>query len=267
MIAVSNLAWPLAQEAAAFASLGASGVQGVEVAPTRIAPWDDLDAPVLADYRRRIADAGLAVSSLQAILFGRPDLQLLDDDPGPLIAHISRVVRIAAALGARVLVFGAPRNRLAGPLTAEAANARACTRLAALGAIAAAEGVVIGVEPVPAAYQGEFLTTWQEVHAMVKAVAHPGIGVHLDTACVMLGGGSIGEAIVACAPVLCHFHIAEPALANFKMPAADHPAAATALAAVGYCHWCAVEMRETPEDAIGALGGAIDFVRIHYGQA
>jgi sugar phosphate isomerase/epimerase len=265
MIAVSNLAWPLAQEAAAFALLGANGVQGVEVAPTRIAPWDDLDAPVLADYRRRIADAGLAVSSLQAILFGRPDLQLLDDDPGPLIAHISRVVRIAAALGARVLVFGAPRNRLAGPLTAEAANARACTRLAALGAIAAAEGVVIGVEPVPAAYQGEFLTTWQEVHAMVKAVAHPGIGVHLDTACVMLGGGSIGEAIVACAPSLCHFHVAEPELATFESPKADHAAAAAALAAVGYRGWRSVEMREPPVDPLGAVGHAVAFASKTYG--
>lgn len=266
MIAVSNLAWPLAQEAAAFGLLAANGVTGVEMAPTRLAPWDDLTGPLLADYRQRINDAGLVVSSLQAILFGRPELQLLDDDPAPLAVHFSAVVRVATALGARVLVFGAPRNRLCGTLAGEAALARARRRLAALGAIAADAGVVIGIEPIPAAYKGEFLTTWQEVRAMVQAVAHPGVGVLLDTACVLLGGGAIDEAIAACAPVLCHFHVAEPALATFEQPIADHSAAAAALTAAGYDGWRSVEMREPPADPLASLSKAIAFTLRHYGR-
>jgi sugar phosphate isomerase/epimerase len=265
VIAVSNLAWPPAMEAEALALLSANGVEGVEVAPTRIAPWENLDAPLLDDYRRRINDAGLAVSSLQAILFGRPDLQLLDENPQPLADHFSRVVRIASALGARVLVFGAPRNRLPGNLSTEAAFARARERLAELGRVAADAGVILGVEPVPASYQGEFLMTWQEVRTMVAAVDHPGVGVHLDTACVKLGGGSIGEAITACAPVLCHFHIAEPALASFEQPVADHSAAALALAAVGYDRWRSVEMREAAADPLDCLAQAIGFSRAAYG--
>ena len=76
-LAVSNLAWPTEQDDAAFALLARLGVAGVEVAPTRLAAWDALSAVQLADYRSRLAASGLAVSSLQAMLFGLPELQLL----------------------------------------------------------------------------------------------------------------------------------------------------------------------------------------------
>lgn len=68
-LAVSNIAWPAEQDAAAFALLNELGVGWVEIAPGRIAPWDDLSPSRAAAYRRMLADNGLAVSSLQAIYF------------------------------------------------------------------------------------------------------------------------------------------------------------------------------------------------------
>ena len=67
-LSVSNLAWPADSDSAALDLLARLGVQGVEVAPTRLAPWESITRPQLADYRHKLGSFGLRASSLQAIL-------------------------------------------------------------------------------------------------------------------------------------------------------------------------------------------------------
>jgi len=79
-ISVSNLAWGAASHASALTLLSSHGVEGVEVAPTRIADWKALSPERLRAYRSEIEGAGLRVSSLQAIFFGRAEAKLLSDE-------------------------------------------------------------------------------------------------------------------------------------------------------------------------------------------
>lgn len=265
-LAVSNLAWPAEQDDATFALLARLGVAGVEVAPTRLATWDALSAGQLADYRGRLAASGLAASSLQAVLFGLPELQLLGEEAvfAAMREHIRRVSDVAVQLGARTMVFGSPRNRLRGTMAAEAAWTIARERLHVLGEIAAAADVVIGVEPVPAFYGGDFLTSWEDVLRMVEEVASPGLQVHLDTGCVSLGGGAIQTAIEACADSLVHFHAAQVQLGSFENPDPAHAQAAAALQRIGYNGWVAIEMRQQPTEPLAAVAQAVRFVRSVY---
>lgn len=268
-IAVSNLAWDQGENAAALALLAAHGAAGVEVAPTKLAGWDELTPAMLRDYRQQIEDAGLVVSSLQAIYFARPDCHLLREaaDFERMLEHTSHVAEIGAALGAGVAVFGAPGNRARGDLSAGAARELAEGRLARLAEAAHGGGLALCVEPVPPVYGGDFLVSAAEVEAMVRRVGHPNLRLHLDTGCVMLGGDDIAAAVRSGAPVLCHFHAAEPQLGSFAKPQSDHAGAAAALAAVGYDHWVSIEMRRQPEDPLGAVQTALDLVRDTYGAA
>ncbi len=225
------------QTPAALELLSSLGVQGVEVAPTR------LPCPP-AEYRNQVADAGLAVSSLQAILHKRPDLQLFGDML-LLRDHFARMAEVAHALGAGVMVFGAPANRRRGNLPLGVAWDRAVAKLRSLAD--AAHGVVIGLEPVPEIYGGDFLTHWFEVWKMVREVDRPGLRVHLDTACVDLAGDSIGTAIRDSADVLAHYHASQPDLGDFKAPLSAHWEAAEALEEVRYQGWMAIEMRQQPD--------------------
>lgn len=265
-LAVSNLAWPTADDAEAFGLLTQLGVQGIEVAPTRLGAWDSLSATQLAAYRAKLFASGMVVSSLQALLFGKPDLQLLGDTSlfAAMQDHLRRVVEIGAALGASVLVFGSPRNRLRGSMDPGVAWQLAHERLSVLGEIAASSGVIIGIEPVPAEYGGDFLTSWEDVLRMVKDVANPGVRVHLDTGCVMLGGGDIGAAVKACAEYLAHFHAAQEQLGSFEVPMLNHLTAAKALASVGYGNWISIEMREQAPAPLVAVRQAVEFVRSTY---
>ncbi len=265
-LGVSNLAWPAEAEAAAFALLAERGADGVEVAPTRIAPWDELTPARLATFRHGCEASGLAVSSLQAVFFGRPEAALLDDAPRfeAMCEHTRRLAGIAEALGARVAVFGAPKSRLRGALAEPDAMALAADRLRVLGDIAATGGLAFGMEPVPPVYGADFLNHAAEMIELVRRTGHPAIRAHLDTACVTLGGDDPAVAIHAAAPLLAHYHMAEPELGPFAAPTCDHAAAGRALDQVGYDRWVVIEMKQGEGDGLAAVATAIDFARTHY---
>lgn len=265
-LSVSNLAFSPTAEGDEWERLVAAGVTGVEVAPTRLGPWDELQAGRLRAFRAELEGRGLSISSLQAIFFGVDGLALLGSAEAfhAMEAQIARVARIAAELKAGVAVFGAPRQRARGNLPPEGAFALGIERLSRLARVAWAEGLVVGLEPVPADYGNDFLPGWRDVLAMVQAVDHPGLRVHLDTSCVALGGDDIAEAIQVCAPWLAHYHAAEAKLGPFAAPAAPHAQAAAALAAVGYPGWVAIEMLEQPANPLDALLDAVRYVRGTY---
>ena len=267
MIAVSNLAFPANAPSRFLAALVADEVCGIEVAPTRIASWDALSPVQLGDYRAMLAGHGLVVSSLQALLFQAEGVALLGDKTAfsRLLDHLRRVAGVGAGLGASVGVFGAPRQRSRGVMPAEEAFALGAGRLRQVAEACWAEGrLVLGLEPVPAVYGGDFLTTAEEVIAMVRAVDHPGLRVHLDTGCALLGGGDIGRAVTAAGPLLAHFHAAEPKLGDFSAPAADHVSAAAALCAAAYKGWISIEMLQ-PANWETAVLEAVALTRAVYG--
>jgi len=266
-LAVSNLAWNASDEGAARILLSSAGVAGIEVAPTRIAAWPDLDSATLRQARCEYDDAGLSVPALQAIFYGVPGVSLL----GPaiefehLLAHLSRVCDVANALGARRLVYGAPATRKLGQLSAAAAWDLGLARMAQVAAVAHSSGCTLVLEPVPLAYGAEFLTSPAQALAMVAAVDSPGLALHLDTGCAWLGGDDIGDAIIAGAARLAYFHAAEPRLGQFGAPQAQHVLAAKTLQAVGYSGWISIEMLPAAEAPLSAVGQAVSFVRSTYG--
>jgi sugar phosphate isomerase/epimerase len=265
-LALSNLAWPADQEDAVLSVVSDLGVKGVEVAPTRLGEWIELSVAGMTTYRARLASYGLSVSSLQAVLYGRPDLQLLQDTAlfATLLDHMRYVADLGAALGAQVMVLGAPRNRLLGGLLPDEAWQRGRERLRKLGEVVASTGMVIGIEPIPPSYGGEFLTTWSEVARIVREVDHRSIRLHLDTGCVKLGGDAIADAIIDASDILAHFHVAEENLGGFSNPAMDHRCASKALHQVDYRGWVCIEMREQPETFLQAIRVALKYVASVY---
>lgn len=267
-LGVSNLAWTAAEEDAALATLARFAVSGLEVAPTRIAPWAELDAATLGDYRARMADRGLSISSMQAITFGLSDLALFGDDASVdrLVDHMGVVAEIGAALGAGVAVFGAPKIRDKGDLDEATAEELALERFHRIADRMAGSGLALGLEPVPPAYGNNFKTSPAAVHTFVKRVNRPEIVLHLDTGCAKLGEADIAEAVREGAGDIRHFHIAEPHLAGFEDPKSDHAAAAEALEEVGYDRWTVIEM--LPGDApLQRLETALTKVRAIYPSA
>ena len=268
-VAVSNIAWPAELDGAAYALLAGLGVVGIEIAPTRVWPgWSGITAESIGALKAKIGAAGLEISSMQSILFQKPELQLFSEGVAAeeFREHMKICAGLAAELGARATVFGAPKNRDRGALSEEAAFARAVEVFGPIAEAYREAGVVLCLEANPAVYACNFVTLASEAARLVRAVGSVGLRLHLDTACAGLSGENVAEMVRENADILAHFHASEPMLGGFAAPSEAHVEAAAALREVGYAGWVAVEMR-TQEDVLGAVATAAGFAMETYGGA
>jgi len=267
-IAMSNIALPVDTALAAWPVLAMAGLNGVEVALTRIAPWEQLNAEAVISYRRALEDSGLIVPSLQAILFGVPDAHLLQSERQfeILESHLGRVARLGQLLGARVAVFGAPKQRQKGDLPTDTALDLGIARFGRLADVMSREGdMTTALEPAPTGYGRDFLTTASEVLTMVDAVAHPNLKINLDTGCALMAGEDFPGAVKAARACLPHVQISEPKLGDFTHTVVDHASAAAALRYNDYRGWLSIEMLEAGADPLTGCAQALSFAIRQYG--
>ena len=263
-IAVSNIAWD-GDEDAFFTVLSKAGANGVEVAPGKISPWERMNASIMCDYRRKCEGYGLSIPSFQAFLFGKPHLQLLGNQSvfDEFSLHLQFVAQLASVAGAKILVFGAPKNRLLLGMDQAGATDLATERLSTLAKIAWDNGVSIGLEAVPACYAGEFIVSYLESLEIVSKVDHPGLVFHFDTGCTFLNEEDVSSAILESSGEIRSFHVTQPELADFSSPALYHLGAADALRRTGYDGWINIEMKPTL-NASFSISNAVDYVSCTY---
>lgn len=264
-LAASNIAWPFARRLEAYRVLADHGLTGLEVAPALL--LGDSADPFAPHERERtraldeLADFGLGLVSMQSLLFGVEGAALFGtaDQRAALVAALRRAIALAARLGITHLVFGSPRQRvIPGDLGREEAWDQAAAVFRALGHEAQDHGAVIAMEPNPAAYGTNFLTTLDEAEAFVRQVDHPAIRLNLDLGAAAMNGEEDELAAFAArsAGLVSHVHVSAPNLAPAPDKAEDTAAVLGQLARAGYAGWHSIEMR-CPEglDPVRSLEG------------
>lgn len=214
-LAISNLAWDVAEDAAVAALLADASIDAIDIAPSRYFPQPSAaTGDDVARVRDWWAERGVAITGLQALLFGTSGLNLFGpaDVQAAMLAHLGSICRIGRGLGARRLVFGSPRSRDRGALDDATTLKAAVAFFTQLGDLAATEGVVVCLEPNPPRYGANFMTTTAETAAVVTAVAHPAIALQLDTGALTLNGEDPEGAIARFAGLIGHVHASEPNL-------------------------------------------------------
>jgi sugar phosphate isomerase/epimerase len=279
-LSISNIAWDPTEDDTVADVLRREGVTAVEIAPTK---WREnpvqATAAEIERYRRSWADRGLRISSMQSLLFGRPDLELFGTSRLRLAEYLYRVIELGAGLDARALVFGSPKNRLRGSLAMPDAMASAAEFFRDIGEFAAQHGVVIAIEANPPEYGCDFVTTTSEAVALCRAIGSVGVGVNADLGGMTMSADEPRATIEATRGSLAHVHASEPNLAELGAKA-DHSAAAAGLVGIGYAGWIAIEMREGERGSEGggekhaarsanvaAVERAVRFAKVAYAPA
>lgn len=266
-LAISNIAWQPHEDVAVRALMQSLGVQGLEVAPTKV--WAE---PLAASpheiraYRRFWASRGIEIVALQALLFGRSDLTLFGPSSvrAQTLEYLTGMVRLCAQLGAKVLVFGSPKNRLRQGLDDKTIDRQAVSFFRALADVAERHGVMFCIEPNPATYGCDFVTTAEEGIALVSAVDHPAFALHLDSGGMTLSGES-ATTIQTALPVLRHFHVSEPDLEALGARGVDHLGFGHALKTSGFQGWKSIEMRAASlKSCVQSIGSALEFALTRY---
>jgi len=262
-LAISNIAWTAEEDEDAYALLAKKGVRQIEIAPPRFFSdsahvSDEAVETVLA----RLRQAGLQVVAFQAILFGKADLLLFDPATRPTLAfYLCKMASLCARLGAKTMVFGAPGNRrIPDHLPAGEAREVAIDFFRQIGACAAEQGVVFGIEANPAAYQCNFLTHAAEVIELVRAIDSPGVRWHLDAGELAMNEEKIEAVIDEGHDLICHTHLSEAMLAGFANPWPGHSRMVNALKKTGYTGSFSLERKRQP-DGLASVAQAIDFAQ------
>ncbi len=214
-LAISNIAWDVAEDDSVAALLQRYKVDAIDIAPGKYFPDPGQATSVeIENVRQWWEGRGIEITGMQALLFGTTGLNVF----GPpstqeaTLKHLGAVCRIGGLMGATRLVFGSPKNRDRSGLSDDEALAKATSFFHRLGDIAAAANVVICLEPNPPCYGANFMTTSRETADVVKAVGHPSIRMQLDVGAMAINEEAPPDVVSSYAGLIGHVHASEPNL-------------------------------------------------------
>lgn len=261
---------PFAEQCAYAAALG---YDAIEVAPfTLDAEPHRLPPARRAEIRRIAADAGLAITGFNYLLYAPGGLSITADDAGVVaktVAVADALLGLAADLGCRYVVHGsAPARRIASPEDA-AGRARGLAFFRRIAPIAEAAGIDYLLEPLsrnlPPLYTDNFyINTVAEAAEIVSQVANPRLATMIDAlAARNQERDSVPALIARWIPTgtVRHIHLNDR---NLRAPGQGKDTFAEVLAAllrVGYAGVVTVEPFDYFPDPRGQAGFGIGYVR------
>jgi len=267
-LAISNIAWDVAEDEELATLLKKFKVDAIDIAPSKYFPEPaKAGAADIQAVRQWWAERGIEITGMQSLLFGTVGLNVFGpkDVQDVLLAHLAAVCRIASGLGATRLVFGSPKNRDRTGLSDEQALAEAVTFFRLLGDIAQEQGVMICLEPNPICYGANFMTTSAETAQVVSRVAHPAIRMQLDTGALTINGESAAAVLENWAELIGHVHISEPNLVPIGDLDTDHSRLYEALVSFIPDHVASIEMVATKDEPhLAAIERALSLVSNFY---
>lgn len=250
-LAISNIAWDISEDEAVAELLNRYDINAIDIAPGKYFA-DPVNASPgdIQRIRRWWAERGIEITGMQALLFGVSELNIFGsaDTQEAMLKRLAGVSHIAAGLGATRLVFGSPKNRDRSGLTDEESVAIAVPFFERLGDIAASYGVLFCLEPNPARYGANFMTTSVETALVVERVAHPAIRMQLDTGAIAINGEEPARTVVSYGNLIGHIHASEPDLLPLGDGTSDHDEVYAVLAQHLPSHLVCIEMLATKSE-------------------
>jgi sugar phosphate isomerase/epimerase len=269
-LAISNLAWPVSEDAGVVELLNRLGVDSIDICPGKYFPVaamaTDLDIERVAAWWRK---RGIAITGMQALLFGTRGFNMFGSPEiqAAMLEHIESICRIGAGVGATRLVFGSPKNRDRFGLSDEETKTRSVNFFNRLGEIAERWGEVICLEPNPVWYGANFMTTSRETAQVVRDVGHPSIRMQLDTGAMMINHEAPESLVEEIAPLIGYIHASEPDLVLLGEGEAYHDRVASELRRYLPDHIVSIEMLPPKnEPCTSALERVLRYAIEHYGS-
>jgi len=243
--ALSNIALSPYDHLDQVAQLRGLGIQGLEVAPSRVwrDTWRGLTQAEVDAYRRDVEATGLQVVGLHSLLYDQPDLELFGggDARARLLDFLEHLSRVCRDLGGKTLIWGGGRRR--GDTAPDVAFGVAAEFMRDLCKRVEVHGTVFCFEPLGPA-DSDFINTSRDSLAIVEAVNHPALQVQLDAKALVENAEAAPETFQRVADRLVHFHANEPGLGVLgNTGAVDHGALGIMLQAAGYDGYVSAEQR------------------------
>ena len=267
-IAISNIAWDVVDDERVAALLRENDIDAIDIAPGKYFPDPKATSHEdIARVRKWWSDRGIAMTGMQALLFGTQGLNLFASASvrDAMLEHFAALCRIGQGLGATRLVFGSPRNRDRSGLD-DATTTRIATQFfRRLGDTAGAHGVSICLEPNPPCYNSNFMMNNEDTAAIIVAVDHPAIRMQLDTGAMTINGEDPQDILSRFHHLIGHIHASEPDLVTLGDGGCNHALIAELLEARLPEQIVSIEMLQTKSGSnLQAIERALALAIRHY---
>ncbi|MBC7489041.1 MAG: sugar phosphate isomerase/epimerase [Glaciimonas sp.] len=269
-LAISNIAWDLAEDEAVATLLRSFDIDAIDVAPGKYFPNPAIATDIdIARVKTWWSQRDIEITGMQALLFGTTGLNVFGSQEAQdaMLQHLAAVCRKGARLGAKRLVFGSPKNRDRAGLSDQQTMDIAVPFLLRLGDVAQHYNVLICLEPNPTRYGANFMTSSAETAQVVKQVAHPAVLMQFDTGALMINSEDPETVLQKCVNLIGHVHASEPDLLPLGDGGTDHAKMFTGLAQYLPHHVVSIEMLATKsEPHLESIERALNVAILHYRQ-
>ena len=229
------------------------GLEGFEIPMFRPA---DLNAPVI---RRTFESSGLDCTVCAILPEGinpiSPDASVRKKS----LAHLVQCIETSAELGAHLLggPLFAPIGYLPGRRRNQDEWTWAVECFQSLGGVLDANNIALSIEPVNRS-ETFFLCTGAEAKALCEAVAHPRIGITIDTFHANIEEKDIAATVESLGSRIKHIHASENDRGLLGSGHVDFPALVAALIKIAYDGYMMIEgfgYSSAESNSLGALYG------------
>lgn len=169
-----------------------------------------------------------------------PNRDLASDDPANIqnsLDYLGKLIAFAQGVGATVVAgpmySAVGKARQVPPDVRKAEFDRAVAGIKKAAVIAADHDITLAVEPLNR-FETDMINTSAQVRALVDAVGHPNVGVHLDTFHMNIEEENVYDAILLAGKDLKHVHASESHRGTPGKGLAAWDDLARGLKAVGY---------------------------------
>ncbi|MCQ2530191.1 MAG: sugar phosphate isomerase/epimerase [Lachnospiraceae bacterium] len=261
--AISNIAWSPEEDERMYSYLSERRM-GLEIAPTRIFPWEQSATlgRMVGPYDK-IREAaswakdmynyyGIKAVSMQSILNGiKANIFGSEKENRALIQYLKKAIDFAAAVKCPNLVFGCPLNRnIPNGYSLQKAGTVSIDFFSEITMYAAQRGVCIAMEANPTKYSTNFINYTSQAFDLVKCIgkevgknASKAIKVNFDLGTVLTNGESIYELLTEKNIALInHVHYSETDLKMLRRRE-EHKEIIRLLEEGGYENYISIEMR------------------------
>lgn len=192
--------------------LNVLGLRNVEIAPTKLVSWDELNLLDLNIFKKN----GIQVYSFQSITFNLTDFNIFNDNSELLLSHLKNVIDSAYLNNVKILVFGCPGNRKI--IDYEKDNKSiAIIFFKSLGDYCKNKNITLCIEPNSKKYGCNFINTIDEAAELISEIGSSHIKLMVDLGNIIMEDDDISKVILL-KDEIGHVQISQEFLDNFKHP-------------------------------------------------
>ena len=224
-LSISNIAWNISEDENVSKILNKYNVNYIDIIPVKYFPEKKITKKKILKIKNYWLKKKIKISSLQSLLYNTKNLNIFTFDKytnNSILVYLEKIMKIANGLGAKIIIFGSPKNRDKGNLSKKQVLLKSTNFFRILGNLSLKYNLKVCLEPNPTIYNCNFMTNTIETVEIIKATNHKSIKLNLDLGALQVNNENLKNILKDYNNLIEYVHISEPYLKPINIKTNDY---------------------------------------------